>query len=148
MADNALQLILERAEQDERDALLAVERAKVELANYHEQVAQIEQYRLDYFSQMTARGQAGLTASEYSHLQRFINQLDETLAKQKLAGAHFEEQVVECQAAFEEKRQQKRSVEWLLEKKQAEKNKLAQQREQRQMDEFANLQAARKIMMR
>ncbi len=148
MVDNALNLILERAEQAEKDALVDVERARMELQSYQEQLKQIEQYRLDYFAQMTQRGQAGLTASEYGHLHRFINQLDETLAKQKVAGAHFEDQLEECQTAFQLKRQEKRSIEWLLEKKTKERELVAQRKEQSQMDEFATLQAARRMMQR
>ncbi|WP_413110706.1 flagellar export protein FliJ [Thaumasiovibrio sp. DFM-14] len=144
MSRSALQLIYERAEADEKYAQLAVERAHAELTAYHQQLAQIEQYRLDYFSQMSERGQAGLSASAYGHLYRFITQLDETLAQQKAAGAHFEQQVDECQQAYAEKRQYKRSIEWLLDKQATEAVKREQIREQKQLDEFATLQAARR----
>nr|WP_086941108.1 flagellar export protein FliJ [Thaumasiovibrio occultus] len=145
MADNAMALLLERAEQDEHNALLAVEQARQELENYHQQLAQIEQYRLDYFRQMTERGQAGLTASEYGHLHRFINQLDETLSKQKLAGEHFEQQQHDCQAAFIEARKRRRSIEWMLDKRQSERDKAQAKREQKQMDEFSSLLYARRL---
>lgn len=145
MADTALTLILEKAKDDEHQASLALDQARLELDDYYQQLQQIEQYRFDYSKQMTARGQSGLSASSFSHLQKFLNQLDETLVKQKAAGEQFEQQVEQCRAHWHEMRKQRRSVEWLLEKKQTEQQRLRDKQEQQLMDEFATLQFARKI---
>ncbi len=63
----------------ENQAILALGKANSELEDYYKQVAQIEQYRLDYCQQLVDRGKGGLSASEYGHLNRFLTQLDETL---------------------------------------------------------------------
>ncbi|MCW8328183.1 flagella biosynthesis chaperone FliJ [Photobacterium sp. SDRW27] len=145
MADSALELILERAKDDEHKASLALNNARIERENYYEQLKQIEQYRLDYCKQLSARGQQGLSASSYGHLQKFLSQLDETLVKQKEAGTQFEQQVEQCSDYWNEVRKKRRSIEWLLEKKQTERQQLRDKQEQKMMDEFATLQFARRM---
>lgn len=144
MPNSALQLILERAKEDEHQASLALNNARNERDNYLVQLQQIEQYRLDYCKQLSSRGQAGLTASNYNHLQKFLTQLDETLAKQRMAGAQFDEQVNACSEYWQEIRKKRRSIEWLLEKKQTERQQMLDKQEQKMMDEFSTLQFARR----
>jgi flagellar FliJ protein len=142
--DNALDFLLEQAKEQENQAVLALNKARGELEDYYRQVEQIEQYRLDYCKQLVERGQNGLTASAYGHLNRFLTQLDETLTKQKEAEGHFTSQVTNCEEHWLEVRKQRRSYEWMIDKKKKEKQKLEDQREQRQMDEFSTLQFARR----
>lgn len=143
--DNALEFLLEQSRERENQAVLALNQARSELEGYYQQLQQIEKYRLDYCQQLVDRGQQGLTASQYSHLNRFLTTLDETLAKQKQAEAHFKDQVEHCEQNWFESRKQRRSYEWLIEKKQSERTKLENAREQKQMDEFATLQFSRRL---
>lgn len=143
--DNALEFLLEQSRERENQAVLALNQARSELEGYYQQLQQIEKYRLDYCQQLVDRGQQGLTASQYSHLNRFLTTLDETLAKQKQAEAHFKDQVEHCEQNWLESRKQRRSYEWLIEKKQTERTKLENAREQKQMDEFATLQFSRRL---
>lgn len=142
--ENALEFLLDQVKDKEQQAVLALTKARSELENYHKQIEQIEQYRLDYCSQMVERGMSGLTASQYGHLNRFLTQLDETLTKQKQAQSQFEQQVANCENHWLEVRKQRRSYEWMLEKKRTEREKVAQKREQKEMDEFTTLQFARR----
>ena len=128
----------------ENQAVLALNQARVELDGYYQQLEQIENYRLDYCNQLVERGKQGLTASQYSHLNRFLTTLDETLSKQKQAEEHFKSQVESCEQNWLECRKQRRSYEWLIEKKQTEKERLQNIREQKQMDEFSTLQYSRR----
>ncbi|MEX0336550.1 flagellar export protein FliJ [Vibrio tubiashii] len=144
--DNALEFLLEQAKERENQAVLALGQARTELEGYYQQLEQIEKYRLDYCQQLVARGQQGLTASQYSHLNRFLTTLDETLAKQKQAESHFKGQVEGCEQNWLESRKQRRSYEWMIEKKQAEKERQQNIREQKQMDEFATLQFSRRSL--
>ncbi len=143
--DNALEFLLEQAKDRENQAVLALEQSRSELDGYYQQLQQIEKYRLDYCQQLIDRGQQGLTASQYSHLNRFLTTLDETLAKQKQAESHFKNQVESCEQNWLESRKQRRSYEWLIEKKQKEHTQRESAREQKQMDEFATLQFSRRI---
>lgn len=142
--DNALDFLLEQAKDSEQQAVLALNKARAELEDYYNQVRQIEQYRLDYCNQLVERGKGGLTASEYGHLNRFLTQLDETLTKQKSAENHFKQQVEDCQDYWHNTRKQRRSYEWLIDKKAKEKQLQEQKLEQKQMDEFSNLLFARR----
>ncbi|MDN3614414.1 flagellar export protein FliJ [Vibrio gallaecicus] len=142
--DNALEFLLEQAKDKENQAVLALNKANSELQDYYKQVSQIEQYRLDYCQQLVDRGKSGLTASQYGHLNRFLTQLDETLSKQRQAEGHFKSQVDNCQEYWMELRKQRKSYEWLLEKKQKEKAKQQDQRERKQMDEFSTLLYSRR----
>lgn len=142
--DNALEFLLEQAKEKENQAVLALNKANAELQDYYQQVSQIEQYRLDYCQQLVDRGKQGLTASQYGHLNRFLTQLDETLSKQREAEQHFKSQVDNCQDYWMELRKQRKSYEWLIEKKQTEQQKLQDKREQKQMDEFSTLLYSRR----
>ncbi|MGR5542278.1 flagellar export protein FliJ, partial [Vibrio campbellii] len=95
--ENALDFLLEQASDKEQQAVLSLNKARSELEGYYRQVEQIEKYRRDYCQQLIDRGKGGLTASQYGHLNRFLTQLDETLAKQKQAESHFKEQVNACE---------------------------------------------------
>ncbi|MDN3682641.1 flagellar export protein FliJ [Vibrio tapetis subsp. quintayensis] len=142
--ENALDFLLDQAKDNESQAVLALNKARSELDGYYLQIQQIEQYRLDYCNQLVERGKQGLTASQYGHLNRFLTQLDETLTKQKSAEDHFKSQVENCQEHWMSTRKQRRSYEWMLEKKAAEKQRKLDKQEQQQMDEFSTLQFARK----
>ncbi|ENM5925726.1 flagella biosynthesis chaperone FliJ [Vibrio mimicus] len=137
--DNALDFLLEQAQEGEDKAVLALSKARSELESYYLQLRQIEQYRLEYCQQLVDRGQSGLTASQYGHLNRFLTQLDETLAKQKSAEQHFRMQVENCEQHWMSMRQKRKSYQWLLEKKQTERQLQQEKREQKQMDEFSTL---------
>jgi flagellar FliJ protein len=142
--ENALDFLLEQAKEKEEQAVGALSQARSELESYYEQLKQIEQYRLDYCRQLVERGQQGLSASNYGHLNRFLTQLDETLKKQKEAEEHFTAQVENCQQHWMEMRKQRRSYEWLIEKKKTEKQRLQDKQEQKLMDEFSTLQFSRR----
>ncbi|RTZ15442.1 flagella biosynthesis chaperone FliJ [Vibrio aquaticus] len=143
--ENALEFLLEQVKERENQAVMALNQARTELDGYYQQLEQIEKYRMDYCQQLIDRGQQGLSASQYSHLNRFLTTLDETLAKQKQAEDHFKSQVESCEQNWLECRKQRRSYEWLIEKKQTEKEKLQNQREQKLMDEFSTLQFSRRL---
>lgn len=123
---------------------MALSKSRSELDSYYKQLSQIEQYRLDYCQQLVDRGMSGLSASEYGHLNRFLTQLDETLSKQRDAEQHFKTQVENCQDHWLEVRKQRRSYEWLIDKKRTEAQRLQEKREQKQMDEFSTLLFSRK----
>jgi flagellar FliJ protein len=141
---SAFDFLLEQAQERENQSVLALNKAKSELDNFYEQVKQIEKYRLDYCNQLLERGQKGLTASQYSHLNKFLVQLDETLTKQKSAESHFTSQVDNCQTYWQETRKQRRSYEWMIDKKKTERQKVLDKQEQNMMDEFSTLQFSRR----
>ncbi|WP_104402261.1 flagellar export protein FliJ [Vibrio penaeicida] len=142
--NNALEFLLEQAKDKESQSVSALNKSRAELEDYYRQVEQIEKYRLDYCNQLVERGKGGLTASEYGHLNRFLTQLDETLAKQKAAEEHFVSQVNNCEEHWLETRKNRRSYEWMIEKKAKDKRIQQEKVEQRQMDEFSTLQFARR----
>ncbi len=142
--NNAMDFLLEQAKEREDQAVLALNKARSELDDYYRQVEQIEKYRLDYCQQLVDRGQAGLTASQYGHLNRFLTQLDETLSKQKQAESHFREQVENGQEYWLKMRKERMSYEWMIEKRAKEKQAAEAKREQKQMDEFSTLLFSRK----
>ncbi len=137
--------LLEQSQERENQAVMALNKAKAELDDFYKQVQQIEKYRLDYCNQLFQRGKEGLTASQYSHLNKFLVQLDETLVKQKSAECHFTDQVDNCQTYWQETRKQRRSYEWMIDKKKSERQKMLDRQEQNMMDEFSTLQFSRRI---
>lgn len=146
MAHEALYLLIDKLSNEEKQVRQMLEAAQMELAGYYQQLQQIESYRLDYSRKLKERGLQGLSASEYSHMQKFIVQLDETLTKQKGAEQSFKDRVDSCSQAWQAKRQEKRAVELLIEKKEREAEQLAAKREQKIMDEFVTSQFARRML--
>ncbi|MFW8631144.1 flagellar export protein FliJ [Vibrio natriegens] len=145
--NNAMEILFDQAKEREEQAVLALNKARAELEDYYRQVEQIEKYRLDYCQQLVDRGQAGLTASQYGHLNRFLTQLDETLSKQKQAESHFRAQVENGKEYWLKMRQERMSYEWMIEKRAKEKQAEEAKREQKQMDEFSTLLYSRKVKM-
>jgi len=133
--EKTLELLLEQITDKENKAVLALNKARRELDDYYEQIRQIEQYRLDYCNQLVERGMNGLTASQYGHLNRFLTQLDTTLEKQKEAESQFKHQVQANEEHWFEVRKQRRSYEWMRDKKRTERQNLEIKREQKELDE-------------
>lgn len=144
MSENAMSLLLKLAKETEYKAQLALLSAQQELQGYYLQVQQIEQYRLDYSQQMSTRGQVGLSASSYGHLNRFIVQLDETLVKQRQAAIDFEKNVEHCREHWQQCREKTRAFEWLIEKRLKDEKIRLERLDQKQMDEFAMLSFIRR----
>jgi len=142
--ENALEFLLDQSKEQEEKAVLALNNARQDLDNYYVQLKQIEQYRMDYCGQLIERGKSGLSASQYGHLNRFLTQLDETLAKQRQAESHFMQQVQNCEEHWLEVRKTCRSYEWLIDKKRLEREKIEQKKEQKSLDEFSTLQFNRR----
>lgn len=146
MANEALYLLIDKLSNEEKQARQMLEVAQMELTGYYQQLEQIESYRLDYSRQLKNRGLQGLSASEYSHMQKFIVQLDETLTKQKSVEQTFKDRVDSCSEVWQSKRQEKRAVELLIEKKEREAQQQVAKREQKMMDEFVTAQFARRML--
>lgn len=139
MSNKALALLLEQAKQEERQAQLAIVAAKKELEGYYLQVEQIEKYRLDYSEKMSHQGKQGLSASSYGHLNRFIVQLDEALAKQRQVAENFQQNVQQCTVYWQSCKEKTHIFEWLIEKKKHKEKQLANKNEQKQQDELSAL---------
>lgn len=142
--ENAMEFLLDQVKEQEDQAVLALNKARAELEDYYRQVEQIEKYRLDYCQQLVDRGQSGLTASQYGHLNRFLTQLDETLSKQKQAESHFKEQVENGKEYWLKVRKERMSYEWMIDKRAKEQQAAEAKREQKQMDELSTLLYSRK----
>jgi flagellar FliJ protein len=141
----AIEFLLEQAKEKEEQAVLGLTKSRSDLEEYYQQLSQIEQYRIDYCNQLIDRGKGGLSASEYGHLNRFLTQLDNTLSKQKEAESHFIQQVTQSEQLWLEMRKQRRSYEWMLEKKATQAKLQADKAEQKLMDEFSTLSYARQL---
>ncbi|PCS21990.1 flagellar export protein FliJ [Candidatus Enterovibrio escicola] len=144
MSENTMLLLLKQDKNLEYQAYLALVSAQQELQSYYKQLEEIERYRLDYFSQMLERGKIGLSSSSFGHLNRFIIQLDKTLAKQHQGAIYFEDNVERCREHWQHCLKKTRSLEWLIEKCQKEAKIRAERLEQKQLDEFSMLIFIRK----
>ncbi|MGL5334619.1 MAG: flagellar export protein FliJ [Enterovibrio sp.] len=145
MSDETLSLLLDQAKQAEHKAQLALVVAQNQLQEHYRQVAQLENYRLEYVKQLTERGLQGLSASNYGHINRFVTHLDELLSKQRQAAEKFEQNVERSRASWQSSREKRHSLEWLLEKRRSEAQLIAAKREQRLHDEFACIAFNRRV---
>ncbi|MDA9557536.1 flagellar export protein FliJ [Vibrio sp.] len=143
---DTFKILLEQAKDQEKQASLALQSAQQELSGYYIQLKQIEKYRLDYCQQLVDRGQKGLSASEFTHLNRFLTQLDNTLKQQQAAEGHFKDQVFNCEEHWQDTRKKRNSFEWLMEKKAKEARHLEAKQEQKLLDELAMQQYTRQSL--
>ena len=137
--NNVFEFLLDQAKEKESQAIQALAQATTELEDYYSQYAQISQYRQDYWGLFVNRGQEGLTASQYSHLNKFLSQLDETLVRQKESEVHFTDRVDKCRQYLLEIRKERFSYEALIQNKIKKMTVQKNRADQKLLDEFATL---------
>ncbi|EPE37904.1 flagellar protein [Candidatus Photodesmus katoptron] len=133
---NKLNYLLERYKKEENKAFLALNSSQLELKSYNKKLSKIQQYRLFYYQQLIEKSKLGLAANEYLHLQKFLNQIDITIAKQNQYQTHLKTQIDNCQKYWSKIQKQRRTYEVLIEKKHNEYQKRQNLYKEKLLDEF------------
>ena len=135
---DALQTVIRVSEEREREATrLTVERRQ-QLESQEARMTELEDYRRQYLEQFHQAGSRGLGVGQLNEYRIFLSRLDQALQQQQ-------QMVSRCRQSFEEsrqhwliRRQERRAVEKLAERRREEALRLALRREQKENDEFAS----------
>lgn len=74
-ADRALSLVKDKRQRDEEKALEDWVFCRNQVSNYENQIRQVEEFRMNYISEMQAEGRNGLTGTKILAYQAFIEKL-------------------------------------------------------------------------
>ena len=140
MAVNALELVHEQREKQVEQALQAYQQAQKALFEQRKQLQNLHQYRRQYTAQLSDKGSQGLTISTLGKYQQFIVQIDKGLTNQQSSLVKFEYAVRETKRKWTDSQVAFKAMGLLLEKKQREKEKIADKKEQQLLDEFTTFQ--------
>lgn len=134
--DRALLLVLDKRQNDEKNAFEDWISCRNHVAMFEQQIKQVEEFRVNYIGEMENEGRGGLTGTKLLAYQAFIEKLDNIALKQR-------QELQRLQMLTEQKRQmyltrqkERKIIESLLEKHRIRREKKEQKREQKLLDEF------------
>ena len=137
---------LSRKARDQAAIVLAQDRHKQR--QVEQQLEVLRGYRQDYARQLQVMLSSGISTAQLSNYQRFLAQLDETIAQ---AGASIEQQSRRVEASrrnWQREQRQLTSFDALANRRAAQALHQALRREQKLADEFGNRQSALNLSTR
>ncbi|MBM7072224.1 flagellar export protein FliJ [Shewanella sp. 202IG2-18] len=137
IAKDPLFTVLKLATEAEEQASLQFRSATMDVQKAQSQLDALNQYRLDYMTQMKAKVGTNLTSSQYQQFHKFIAQIDQAVSQQVLAVKETEKIKEHRQKNWLEKQQKRKAVESLLDKKALKRQQAEAKSEQKLFDEFA-----------
>ncbi|BDM63804.1 flagellar export protein FliJ [Shewanella sp. NFH-SH190041] len=132
-----LNTVLNLINDAEQQAALQLQAVRLRHQQAEQQLASLNQYRLDYLKQLDARSQQQISATFYHQLHKFIRQLDEAIARQCQALQQTAQQVEQARQHWLAQQQKRQAIETLLEQKALKRSQQVQRQEQRLADELA-----------
>lgn len=138
-----LQTLLQRAEAERDTALAALRQVEALVQQAELQARQLSDYRSDYDQRWTTRFRTSGT-TELLHCHRgFGQRLDQAIGHQQLNTQHLGNRLRQARAVLLAREQRVAAVRKLLERRQAELQKITARRDQRATDEAAQRAAGR-----
>lgn len=134
--DRALNLVRDKRQSDEEKALEDWIYCKNQVANYENQIKQVEDFRLNYISEMQNEGRQGLSGTRILAYQAFIEKLDNIAIKQRKELERLKMLTEQKRQIYLSKQKDRKIIEKLLEKKQEQRLKQELKREQKLLDEY------------
>ncbi len=147
MAGNALTILCEQLEKQERQAVAEFSLARQQLASFEHQLRQLESYRHNYMVQAMERGSDGMLASGFHQYQSFIQTIEKAEIEQQQSVAQLRTNVERKRREWLDLANRHKAIEQLIER-QRQKEALKQARsEQKLLDEYATTQFARQNLL-
>ncbi|RUO63232.1 flagellar FliJ protein [Pseudidiomarina planktonica] len=142
-ADNSLHMLLNLEQQREDKLVQEFALAQAQLRQQEQKLAGLEQYRMDYLRQLQNRGQEGIHSLQYGHYHGFVGKLDQGIQQLHSSLVGVRNAVEQRRQRWLAQRRKKDAIAHLLEQRAERAQKLADRREQRQLDEFASTRRLR-----
>ncbi len=135
-ADRALSLVKDKRQRDEEKALEDWVFCRNQVSNYENQIRQVEEFRMNYISEMQAEGRNGLTGTKILAYQAFIEKLDNIAVKQRQELKRLEMLTEQKRQLYMTRQKERKIIEKLIEQQTQKRLKEELRREQKMLDEF------------
>lgn len=135
-ADRALSLVKDKRQRDEEKALEDWVFCRNQVSNYENQIRQVEEFRMNYISEMQAEGRNGLTGTKILAYQAFIEKLDNIAVKQRQELKRLEMLTEHKRQLYMTRQKERKIIEKLIEQQTQKRLKEELRREQKMLDEF------------
>ncbi|GAP76113.1 flagellar protein FliJ [Pseudoalteromonas sp. SW0106-04] len=100
----------------------------------------LNQFRQEYFAQLTQKAQAGLSSAGFSHYQNFISKIDQAIEQQTQVVETAHRVTEQHQSQWRQQRVRTEAVAKLIEKEKIKQQAKLAKAEQKMLDEFATNQ--------
>lgn len=134
--DRALNLVRDKRQSDEEKALEDWVYVRNQVANYENQIKQVEAFRRSYINDMEIEGRNGVTGTKLLAYQAFIDKLDNIAIKQQQELERLKMLTEQKRQMYLTKQKERKIIETLIENNRLKRLKLEQKREQKMLDEF------------
>ena len=135
-ADRALSLVKDKRQRYEEKALEDWVFCRNQVSNYENQIRQVEEFRMNYISEMQAEGRNGLTGTKILAYQAFIEKLDNIAIKQRQELKRLEMLTEQKRQMYMTRQKERKIIEKLIEQQTQKRLKEELRREQKMLDEF------------
>ncbi|MBW8190802.1 flagellar export protein FliJ [Neiella marina] len=133
-----LEMIVKLRQDVENKAAKLMEQAQQAFAQQEQQLQTLQTYRKDYMTKLNNSGESGVSGQLFMQYQQFVMRLGDALGR-------AEQSMNVARQVYEQRRQgwlqargEKNAIEMLIEREQQKQLLIQNQREQKQMDEFAS----------
>ncbi|MBD1389859.1 flagellar export protein FliJ [Neiella sp. HB171785] len=133
-----LEMIVRLRQEAETKAAQMMEQAHQAFAAQEQQLTTLLSYRNDYLQKLTVQGGEGLSGQSFIQYQQFVMRLDEALGRAEQSTNVARQVYQQRRQGWLDARAEKRAIEVLIEREQAQQVALQNRREQNQLDEFAS----------
>lgn len=138
--DTPWHLLIDTAREAVDAATDALARAQRRLLDARQQLDTLDGYRAEYLSRMTQQRETGMSIDALTNQNRFLDQLDQALGKQREHIVQAEAAVAQAQHLWQESQRKLKSFDTLAERQQQRVQQRQARQEQRVADEHATRQ--------
>jgi len=137
---NAMDTLLEIAKRNLNRAAEALAKANRDVVESCNQQERLQTFRHEYIAQRKSIAVEGITATDLKNYEIFLKNIDQAIVSQKGAIHQYQEIAKHHMKNWQTCQAKKRSYEVIIERNLQQKQKIANRREQKQMDEFSSNQ--------
>ena len=137
---NAMDTLLEIAKRNLNRAAEALAKANRDVVESCNQQERLQTFRHEYIAQRKSIAVDGITAIDLKNYEIFLKNIDQAIVSQEGAIHQYQEIAKHHMKNWQTCQAKKRSYEVIIERNLQQKQKIANRREQKQMDEFSSNQ--------
>jgi flagellar FliJ protein len=137
---NAMDTLLEIAKRNLNRAAEALAKANRDVVESCNQQERLQTFRHEYIAQRKSIAVDGITATDLKNYEIFLKNIDQAIVSQEGAIHQYQEIAKHHMKNWQTCQAKKRSYEVIIERNLQQKQKIANRREQKQMDEFSSNQ--------
>ena len=135
--DPTITLLIERSREDYENSTRALGQATTQRERQAQKLRTLEEYRREYRARMDQHAESGLAMPELLNYRRFVSQLDQAVEQQLQTVRRADQAVEGARRQWQEAHRQLKSYEVLLERRSSAAERVANRREQRESDAYA-----------